>query len=73
MPKASLVSPFGKTPSSSVSGPCVQVTLADSTFPVVDIADELVELEIAKQAFRASALIIRKSDELTKAALDVFA
>ena len=58
---------------SSVSGPRVKVFQADSAFPVVDIAEELVDLEVAKQAFRASALIIRKSDELTKALLDVFA
>jgi flagellar basal body rod protein FlgC len=68
--------PLEARQSSAANGPVVHITRAadiSSGFPLVDIAAELVDLEMAKFAFKASALIIRTSGEMTKTTLDTFA
>lgn len=41
--------------------------------PFVDIASELVEMQMAKHAYAASAKIIRTADEMSKTLLDTLA
>lgn len=61
---------------SSGEGPVVRVSRpAELTgdFPFVDIATELVDMQLAKRAYQASAKVIRTADEMSKTLLDAFA
>jgi len=42
-------------------------------FPFVDIAGELVDMQLAKHAYRAAAAIVRTAGEMTDTLLDTFA
>jgi flagellar basal body rod protein FlgC len=41
--------------------------------PFVDIAYEMVDMQLAKHAYAASAKVIRTADEMSKTLLDTFA
>jgi flagellar hook-associated protein FlgK len=61
---------------SSGEGPIVRVSRpAELTgdFPFVDIASELVDMQLAKHAYQASAKVIRTAGEMSKTLLDTFA
>ena len=42
-------------------------------FPFVDLAAELVDMQLAKHAYVASTKVIKTADEMTKTLLDTFA
>ena len=42
-------------------------------FPEVDVASEIVDLQMAKRAYQASAIVIRTADEMSKTLLNTFA
>lgn len=42
-------------------------------FPFVDMAGELVDMQMAKHAYRASAAALRTAEEMSEALLDTFA
>jgi flagellar basal body rod protein FlgC len=42
-------------------------------FPMVDIAEELVDMRLAQRAYEASAKIVRAEGEMQKTLLDTFA
>ena len=68
--------PLVPVQTSDGAGPVVRVTRpAELTgdFPFVDIASEIVDMQLAKHAYRASASIIRTVDEMSKTLLDTFA
>jgi len=57
-------------------GPIVRVTRPlelSGDFPFVDIAGELVDMQLAKHAYRASAVVVRTAEEMSKTLLDTFA
>jgi flagellar hook-associated protein FlgK len=56
-------------------GPVVKVTKSELSgdFPQVDLATELVDMNVAKTAYAASAKIIRTLEEMDKTLLDTFA
>lgn len=57
-------------------GPVVRVTRpAELTgdFPYVDLAAEIVDMQLAKHAYKASAKVLRTADEMSKTLLDTFA
>lgn len=57
-------------------GPVVRVTRpAELTgdFPFVDLAAEIVDMQLAKHAYKASAKAVKTADEMTKTLLDTFA
>ena len=61
---------------SQSGGPVVRVARPvelSGEFPYVDLAAEIVDMNIAKHAYRASAQIIRTADEMHKTLLDAFA
>ena len=55
--------------------PVVKISRAQLSgdFPIVDLADEIVDLQMAKRAYQASAEVIRTADEMSKTLLDAFA
>lgn len=55
--------------------PVVKVTRVELTgdFPFVDLASEIVDMQMAKRAYQASAKVIRTADEMSKALLDALA
>jgi flagellar hook protein FlgE len=55
--------------------PVVKVSKAQLSgdFPFVDLASEIVDLQMAKRAYQASAKVIRTADEMSKTLLDAFA
>ena len=55
--------------------PVVKVTKAElgGGFPFVDLASEIVDLQMAKRAYQASATVVRTADEMSKTLLDAFA
>jgi flagellar hook protein FlgE len=55
--------------------PVVKITRAELSgdFPPVDIANEIVDMQVAKRAYQASAMVIRTADEMSKTLLDAFA
>ena len=61
---------------SQSSGPLVTVSRPaelSGDFPFVDLVSELVDMNIAKQAYRASAEIVRTAGEMQKTLLDAIA
>jgi flagellar basal body rod protein FlgC len=61
---------------STGEGPVVRVSRpAELTgdFPFVDIASELVDMQLAKRAYQASVKVIQTADEMSKTLLDAFA
>jgi flagellar hook-associated protein FlgK len=42
-------------------------------FPYVDLAAEIVDLQLAKHAYKASAKVVKTADEMSKTLLDTFA
>ena len=67
--------PLMPVQTSQGAGPVVKVAKAEITgeFPEVDLATEIVDMNVAKTAYAASAKIIRTVDEMQKALLDAFA
>lgn len=68
--------PLVPVQTSQSSGPVVKVTRPaelSGDFPYVDIASEIVDMNVAKHAYRASAQIIRTADDMQKTLLDAFA
>ena len=59
----------------AIQEPVVKVRRAELTsdFPFVDLAAEIVDLQMAKRAYQASAKVIRTADEMSKTLLDAFA
>ncbi len=55
--------------------PVVKISKAQLSgdFPFVDLASEIVDLQMAKRAYQASAKVIRTADEMSKTLLDAFA
>ena len=55
--------------------PVVKITRAELSgdFPPVDLANEIVDMQIAKRAYQASAKVIRTADEMSKTLLDALA
>ena len=55
--------------------PVVKITRAElnSDFPFVDLESEIVDMQLAKRAYQASAKVIRTADEMSKTLLDAFA
>ncbi len=55
--------------------PIVKITRADLTgdFPFVDLESEIVDMQLAKRAYQASAKVVRTADEMSKTLLDAFA
>jgi len=55
--------------------PVVKITRAELSgdFPFVDLANEIVDMQIAKRAYQASAKVIRTADEMSKTLLDALA
>jgi flagellar hook-associated protein FlgK len=61
---------------SQAGGPVVRVQRPaelSGDFPYVDLATELVDMQLAKHAYRASAKVVRTADEMTRSLLDVIA
>jgi flagellar hook protein FlgE len=68
--------PLVPVQTSQGSGPVVEVTRPaelSGDFPYVDLASEIVDMNVAKHAYRASAQIIRTADEMQKTLLDALA
>jgi flagellar hook-associated protein FlgK len=68
--------PLTPVQTSEPAGPVVRVSRPvelTGDFPYVDIAGEIVDMQLAKHAYRASATVIRTADEMTKTLLDTFA
>lgn len=68
--------PLAPVQTSQGSGPVVKVTRPaelSGNFPYVDLAFEIVDMNLAKHAYRASAQIIRTADEMQKTLLDALA
>jgi flagellar hook-associated protein FlgK len=42
-------------------------------FPIVDIAEDIVDMQMAQRAYEASAKVIRTENEMQKTLLDTFA
>jgi flagellar hook protein FlgE len=42
-------------------------------FPYVDLAEEIVDMQLAKRAYEASAKVVKTEDEMQKTLLDTFA
>ena len=59
----------------STGEPVVKITRAELSddFPFVDLANEIVDMQMAKRAYQASAKVIRTADEMSKTLLDAFA
>lgn len=58
------------------NGPVVRVSRpAELTgdFPYVDLAAEIVDMQLAKHAYKASAKVVNTADEMSKTLLDTFA
>ena len=58
------------------SGPVVTISRPaelSGDFPFVDLVSELVDMNVAKQAYRASAEIVRTAGEMQKTLLDAIA
>ena len=55
--------------------PIVKITRAELSgdFPFVDLADEIVDMQMAKRAYQAAAKVIRTADEMSKTLLDALA
>jgi len=56
--------------------PVVRVTRPpelSGDFPFVDLASEIVDMQMAKHAYAASAKIVRTADEMSKTLLDAIA
>lgn len=55
--------------------PVVKITRAELNggFPFVDLASEIVDLQMAKRAYQASAKVVRTADEMSKTLLDALA
>jgi flagellar hook protein FlgE len=56
--------------------PVVRVTRPaelSGDFPFVDLASELVDMQVAKHAYEASAKVVRTADDMSKALLDAIA
>lgn len=55
--------------------PVVRITRADLSgdFPFVDLAAEIVDMQMAKRAYQASAKVIRTADEMSKTLIDALA
>lgn len=61
---------------SEVGGPVIRVqrpSELSGDFPYVDLATELVDMQLAKHAYQASAKVIRTTDEMTRSLLDMIA
>jgi flagellar hook protein FlgE len=57
-------------------GPVVRVTRPaelSGDFPVVDLAAELVDMQLAKHAYEASAKVVRTAEDMSKTLLDTTA
>lgn len=68
--------PLVPVQTSEAAGPVVRVSRpAELTgdYPFVDIEAEIVDMQIAKRAYQASAKVIRTADEMSKTLLDTFA
>ncbi len=68
--------PYVPVQTSEGAGPVVKVTRPaqlTGDFPEVDLAGEIVDMQMAKHAYEASAKIIRTVDEMEKTLLDAFA
>jgi flagellar hook-associated protein FlgK len=68
--------PLVPVQTSQGAGPVVRVTrptVSAGEFPLVDLATEMVDMTMAKHAYRASAHIIRTVDEMEKTLLDALA
>lgn len=55
--------------------PVVRITRAELSgdFPFVDLATEIVDMQMAKRAYQASAAVIRTADDMSKTLLDTIA
>jgi flagellar hook protein FlgE len=55
--------------------PVVKITRAELSgdFPFVDLENEIVDMQMAKRAYQASAKVIRTADEMSKTLLDALA
>ena len=55
--------------------PVVRITRAELSgdFPFVDLAEEIVDMQMAKHAYQASAAIIRTADDMSKTLIDALA
>jgi flagellar hook protein FlgE len=55
--------------------PVVKITRAQLSgdFPFVDLENEIVDLQMAKRAYQASAAVIRTADQMSKTLLDALA
>jgi flagellar hook-associated protein FlgK len=61
---------------SEATGPVVRVSRpAELTgdFPFVDIAAEIVDMQMAQRAYEASARVVRTADEMVKTLMNTFA
>jgi flagellar hook-associated protein FlgK len=64
--------PLVPVQTSQGAGPVVKVTKAQVSgdFPQVDLGEEIVDMNVAKTAYEASAKIIRTVDEMEKTLLN---
>lgn len=55
--------------------PVIRITRAELSgdFPFVDLASEIVDMQMAKRAYQASAAVIRTADEMSKTLIDALA
>jgi len=68
--------PLTPQQTTGISGePVVKITRAELSgdFPPLDLASEIVDMQMAKRAYEASAKVIRTADEMSKTLLDAFA
>jgi flagellar hook protein FlgE len=68
--------PFVPVQTTQGKGPVVRVTRpAELTgdFPYVDLAAEIVDMQLAKHAYTASAKVVKTATEMSKTLLDTFA
>ena len=67
--------PLTPQQTTSASGePVVKISRVQPSgdFPEVDLANEIVDLQMAKRAYQASAIVIRTADEMSKTLLNAF-
>ena len=68
--------PLKPVQTSEGAGPVVRVTRPaelSGDFPFVDLASELVDMQVAKHAYEASAKVVRTAADMTKTLLDAIA